>query len=395
MKIPIAHLVLLSLSFAPALADIAPDPEFGQSLAPIEKTSVAMTAEEVDITLKADAVAVRAVFHLENTGDATKLDVGFPDVVWPSNYSSNGPPKGVSSRRLREFIARVDGDVVAHSHRYIRSSESPFAKDRRSGDEDAWLLAGWMLWDMSFEPGQKRKVEVTYRVPYQETYAPTLLGARTFTYVLKTGAAWKGPIGKALIAVGFTGGITALHVRVLSPAGVLETEDGLLWEFSDLEPAEDVRIEIRRYVNAAEAVRVYAVRAEELEEKGDGLGAARMLAWAATGAESGGDFEQCLAFSRRIVAHEMERRAAQPDAQWIYSVLRRDKDRYEPWECRIVRCLAKMDRLEEARREAAAAIETLEALLSEALKSLYRDTEGIQECIARLRAFAAGGGFRD
>lgn len=393
---PVPVLVpFLLLTAAAASADIAPDPEFGQSLAPRETTLVAMTAEEVTITLLAEKAEVRAVFHLSNTGGATKLEVGFPDVFSPSSWSSGKPPEGVSSERLHTFRARVDGEVVAHRHRYLEASESPFERDRPRSDRGHWLDAGWLLWNMAFEASQKRTVEVTYWVPYRPFYRPSLLGDRAFEYILKTGAAWKGPIGKAVISVTFGEGVTRKHLQVKAPEGAEDVEDGIRWVLTDLEPTEDVRIVVRRYVDFEEAARGHTALAQKLQKEGNAHGAVHALASVAKCQEKSRQYEACIATCRKIVAHEKATRAENPEARHRYRVEVRWENPYEPLECRIVRCLVRLERLEDARREAAAAVEALRALLADARAYRYCTTEEIAKRVERYETFAKGGEFED
>lgn len=389
---------VLPIVFAPAFvlliasasrADIAPDPEFGQSLAPREKTLVAMTAEEVTIRLGPEKAAVRAVFHLVNTGPATKLEVGFPDVVSPASWSTNAPPEGVSARRLHDFRAAVDGEVVPHRTKFLQEKDDPFhheevAKD--PGRADRWVFAGWMLWDMEFAEGQERTVEVEYWVPYRPPYRPTLLGDRTFTYVLRTGAPWKGPIGRAVIDVRLADGMTHGHLGPAKPDGAVRTAEGLRWTLGNLEPTEDVTIPVRQYPDLEAAAAGSLESARKCEEKGDDGGAAYALARAAECQERTGQYAACIETCRRIVALEKAAPADRPLRTRLWW-----KDAYVPWECRIVRCLVRLGKTEEARAAARDAIAALESLLSGNKRERSVDPASVQERISRYRAFLEGG----
>jgi hypothetical protein len=220
-------LVVLALSlFTPVLADIAPPRQFGQSLSPGEATMVAMTAEAVTVTLTPKEAFVSAVFDLSNTGDDEQLVVGFPEAA----------PGGRPTVRLLDFRASVDGKEVRHTA-HLPGTEA-------GGDE---ALRGWITWPMEFPAGCQRKVEVSYRVPYQTRYVPTLLGDRDFTYVLVTGAAWRGSIGKALIEVQCTKGLTPDHLGDIKLEGFERTATGLRWKLTDLEPGQDVVLSVRKF----------------------------------------------------------------------------------------------------------------------------------------------------
>ena len=73
-------------AFGPApflLADVTPEPEFGESLSPRTPTDVAMVEEAVHVLLGREFAEVTATFTLKNTGKAVTLKVGFPDVAVP------------------------------------------------------------------------------------------------------------------------------------------------------------------------------------------------------------------------------------------------------------------------------------------------------------------------
>ena len=76
--------ILILAAAGPAMADIAPDPEYGQSLAPRKPCNVELVEEHVRVTMKKDSADVSAVFLLRNTGPQTSFEVGFPDTVTPS-----------------------------------------------------------------------------------------------------------------------------------------------------------------------------------------------------------------------------------------------------------------------------------------------------------------------
>jgi hypothetical protein len=373
---------------APAAADIAPDPEFGQSLAPRERTSVAMTAEQVTITLTPEKALVRAVFHLANQGAATKLEVGLPDVVSPSSWSSNAPPEGVRRLMLREFRLLVDGSATEARHRWLRQSESPFAEsDSGPAAADRWLMAGWLLFDMSFAPGQKREVEVSYQVPYRPPYRPDLLGTRGFEYVLVTGAAWKGAIGTAVIDVLFAEGVTRKHLGAVSPAGSTETEDGIRWTLTDLEPTENIGIAVRKYADGAAAAEGYLAAAKSAAEKGEPEREGHALASAAQCLEGLERWEESVAACRRIAVLEKAAREGKGGAKQVKLFW---KDPYLPWECRVVRGLVRLGREDEAREAAKEAVALIRAVLADPKAERFVDGPGLTARAARLESFIAG-----
>ncbi len=383
-------LVALAVGGGIARADVAPDPEYGQTLSPGERTSVAMTGETVTVTLEKKGARVHAVFFLKNTGASEALEVGFPDVARASSHGSDEPPGGLFGYKLRGFEATVDGSPVKHTYKWVKNRQSPReraaiearlraleakrkktrdAKARRRLERDMrfekerlddWAWYGWLVWDMRFAAGEEKRVEVSYTVPYRPPYRATHLREAHFEYVLQTGALWKGPIGRAVIEVRFGEGMERKNVAAVAPAGYTDGEAGISWDLRDIEPEEDVRIRLNRYADYETASREYLARYEEALREGKRGTAVVHLAWAAESQEKGGLWEACLASCRKIVALEKEARekgggGAYAIAWW--------KGPYVPWECKIAECLRQLGKRKEAREAAAEALTACRDLL--------------------------------
>jgi len=359
-----------------AFADIAPPRQFGQSLAPGEATKVAMTREMVIVTLLPKKALVRALFLLKNTGDAEKLVVGFPEAT----------ARGGSTVRLKGFSARVDGEVVQH-----------VSQPRGADQESDAALKGWMTWDMTFAAGAERKVEVSYWVPYRPRYSPTLLGHRDFTYVLKTGAAWHGPIGKAVIDVRCGEGVTREHLGDIKLPEYTKTVQGVRWELTDIEPTEDVLLSVRRFKGYSEAGSFYLEQAKKHAAENAPRAAAQCEAAAAVCLWRTEDFERCLQCCRQVIAAEaLPPKTRGPGRSGgrtrITPTYRAPPEVWERW---VVRCLVKLDRKDEARAAAPAAIAALRFDLKERKRYRHQHIEDFEARIARYEAFAAGGDFED
>lgn len=220
----------------PGAADIAPDPEYGTSLAPWGPCGVRMLDEHVTLRLGPERVDVVARFTLVNGPEPARLRVGFPEAVKASTWSSDEhqPPEGAMPRMI-DFEARVDGVVQPTQPRYFQQDVGPFVRtglaeefrkrereieaaataeekqrlqaelDKHRGDFGWWSSQGWLVWEMQFAPKQTRKVEVTYASPYLHGRA-SLQDARNFRYILTSGAFWDGTIGEAVVEVETVGG---------------------------------------------------------------------------------------------------------------------------------------------------------------------------------------------
>lgn len=232
-------LVLLAVGASISRADIAPDP-LGSGMTPRprgESTDVAMTAEEVELGLSKDRLAVKVTFHLENFGKETTFEVGFP-----MNYKDE----------LKDFTAEIDGKASV-----------PALKEQ---SEEGWMgkmvFTYWLVWEMAFKPGEKKTVVVAYHVQPNgagfyirensssswDDYLGGEEAAKAIErcstgYILETGAPWKGSIGKATVRLKLEGGLTSANLREMSPPPSSRTATMVEWSFTDLEPTENILLE--------------------------------------------------------------------------------------------------------------------------------------------------------
>ncbi|MCI0341909.1 MAG: DUF4424 domain-containing protein [Planctomycetales bacterium] len=408
-------------------ADLAPEPQFGESLSPRKPTEVAMREETVRIRLERDRATVRAEFVLENTGPATTLEVGFPDVVYPAEHAADGPPVGLSGVMLQAFRVRVDGAPAPVTYRHVPVGESREAHDsarqriaslreriraerdpERAADlrgelageekrisgpgaEKDWAFRGWLVWTMTFREAERRAVAVSYWVSYEGWKEAGPLNERRFRYILRTGAGWKGAIGRAQVLVSFDEGVSLRQVRRAEPPPGTRGESGLGWDLRDFEPDRDIELLVAEHADLAEAAAVYLAEAEAAEAEGRRGEAQSHRAMAARCQEDAGLFAECLATCRKIVAKEREARArggterdALDVAYAAVDITPFFKAAYEPWECAIARCLRKLGRVAEAREAAAAALEAIEGVLGR--ETPRHDRDALEKRREELRA---------
>jgi hypothetical protein len=383
----LAALLVVGSLAAVSRADVGPNPEYGRNIAPREQTKVTMTAETVFIRLTPEKALVRAVFHLENTGEATALEVGFPDAVAPGSGSREKGPQSVAWLYVHDFVAKVDGQTVEHRPRFLQRKDSPFEKPP-PGKENQWLFAGWLIWDMNFERGQKHRVQVDYWVPYQARHEVSLLGAQSFTYILRTGAPWQGSIGKATITVSCENDLTRERLSEIRPAGCTEIKNGIRWVFKDLEPTEDVSLCVQKYADPNEAATAYLRRADEEARRGlPGVGA-HLLACAVQCQEAAGRYTEAIETCRLIIAFEKGGQASGARS-WVMQ----SRGTHLPWECTLVRCLVKLGRLDEARMAAAEAFAAICAMPPWMKSSPGPQRDRLEASAKQLEAFAAGGPY--
>ncbi len=393
--------LLLPGGGAPARADIAPDPEYGTTLAPWGPCGVRMADEHVVLRLERDRVLVEATFTLVNGESASKLRVGFPDAVQATRWSTDvaDPPEGASPKLL-EFRARVDGREQPVTPRYYQRDVGPLVRseladafrareaalerattpeekarlqaeiDRARETYGWWNGTGWLTWEMEFAPRATRTVEVSYRTSYRGEYRRSLLGAAGFEYILKTGAFWDGVIGRAIVDVELGAGLTPAHL-VLEPSGAVPTPGGFRWDWKDLEPTFDVKILVRTHPDLAAAAEAYRRSALEAEKAGERVAAAH--AWASTyyALAEGGRWAEAAAAAARVAALEAELAGSEGPASRTHPRPRLDlRGTYVPWAGLWVEALVKAGDEAGAARAAVAARPVLDAWLAAASSSI-------------------------
>ncbi|MBI3948379.1 MAG: hypothetical protein HY321_20860 [Armatimonadetes bacterium] len=190
---------------SPVLADATPLEAVGRTLQPRATTEVRLVREVVEADIGARLHVVSADFWLRNEGPATSLDVGFP-------LDPDQPPQ-----HLRAYLVDETG--------------SP------GGEFAVTIRPAWFTWRVRFAAGE----DVHLRVTYDQVRPDKPWCSHLFRYILRTGAAWKGPIGHATIRVRLPG---HHHCRPIwaVPAGYRFDGSIVSWELSDFEPDFDVAL---------------------------------------------------------------------------------------------------------------------------------------------------------
>lgn len=194
--------------------------------------SLRMEREAVDVKLGARVgnewpVFVRCQFQFQNDGPATDVNMGFPE-----NADAEG--EATATGRLRGFKSWVDGQPAEIRH--LASSTNP-------KDEFAPSYKAWYVKRVHFDSGQARRVVVVYsaRLGFSNSSAGPKGMVFRFRYTLRTGANWKGSIGKVVINVDASA--AAKHYRIdASPPGYEAGRNKLAWTFRDFEPKQDIEV---------------------------------------------------------------------------------------------------------------------------------------------------------
>jgi hypothetical protein len=200
--------------------------------------SVRMVSEEVHITgLPNGRVTARFVF--QNDGPATDVVMGFP------GFSSDD-----NSPKLSHFKSFVDGKPIK-TKRIVTEhdpKDMPTDQDGKKVDEGPWDV--WYTKRVHFAAGQTHIVTDTY----DGGGGGDTSGHLSYAYILETGAAWKGTIGRAVLTADLSG-IRKYSLVGILPAGYTRKGDIVTWDLRDLEPTDDSDIHIE-WVRGFDSVEV-------------------------------------------------------------------------------------------------------------------------------------------
>lgn len=242
--------LLLLLPAYPALADVGPPlPPPGSNLDPgQELTQVQMAAETVILDVQSinknlppyaftgdtTQAKVTASFTMRNLGlTAETMQVRFP----LGNPDGSGDKRG-SFPELTDLTVVVDRTPVPTT-RITTPNPDPYNSQAPP--------VPWAAFEVTFPPERDVLIDVQYTVK-AEGYRPYA----SFTYILETGAGWKGPIGSADIIVRLPYDASPQPVVLGEFAtGWSSTTAGgqfvgreIRWHFENLEPAREDNFQV-------------------------------------------------------------------------------------------------------------------------------------------------------
>lgn len=210
----------------------------GAMIVPQKSTDVSMDAETVTITRGEYGFETTAVFVMRNQSDATVASL----IAFPVVGASYAGTVDVN----REFKVRVkDGHAGAAFVPVQARLENNRGRERAKGPFD---FDECVVWDVTWAPGETKTIEVAYELgePIPLPGSSALASGWQLTYVVRTGALWKGPIGRADIVMKFPveswGSEYFLPLRRTSYPEVARW-DGLRqisWHFENWTPTDDI-----------------------------------------------------------------------------------------------------------------------------------------------------------
>ncbi len=226
----IAIIILILCLHTNLFADIAPNPIKARSISPKDQTSIRMESEKVIIDLYNDSSVVKCLFNMKNLGEEEKLQIGFPEMTF--HYYRQKSKVDEATR----FEVKENGKVL----NFDFSDSLRFDKEYCKKVESFQIKEEWYLWESEFQKGESKTIEVQYSLPFGMLYKTN---ERFFTYLLSTGANWKGTIGMVEIIVNLKD-IEMDSIVSKNPSNCEINNNQLIWTFSDFEPTtkDDIKI---------------------------------------------------------------------------------------------------------------------------------------------------------
>ncbi len=210
----------------------------GITVFPIFDTDVEMEEEIIDIVVRDDCSYVTCQFFFHNTGESTNLLVGFP---------TQSPGECESQEELNEemedvyyaeshvtqlnwFRTFIDGKKV---HVTLKKGLEP-----EGNNADALYFPQWYTWRMHFKADERVKVVNKYWL--QNSYGGE--NSELISYILRSGATWKGPIGKITVRIQLQDyDLFSTYFDGIQPTYI--KEDGtIVWDAENIEPEQDIEV---------------------------------------------------------------------------------------------------------------------------------------------------------
>ncbi len=188
----------------------------------IESRRLILAGEDLQVTLAPGGAAVTALLHFVGAGrgDVAPVEAGFPE-------DARDPP-------LEQLGVSFDGRPLA-----VRAERGGIGGGHLPLDQ----VGRWHGFTIpSLPAGSSRTLAVRYRQRLGDRAT-----VRCFRYLIRTGAYWRGPIGRLEVEVKLSGGLRAARARLdgrPGAGGESAEGQGVRWSLREIEPREDLVIEL-------------------------------------------------------------------------------------------------------------------------------------------------------
>ncbi|HHX17822.1 MAG TPA: YARHG domain-containing protein [Clostridium sp.] len=191
----------------------------GNTIYPINSNNVRIESQIINInynTLKENNQnfhQIEVIFNLHNTGEATQLEIGFPNTI-------------SSGENLKDFKVLSYPDLTP--------------LDITLNFKEAILLlseiedyhhSSYYSWTVDFEENERKSILIKYKLENTDE----------IIYILKTGSLWKGRINEIDVNVEFSEPVSSLEIDA-NPENYYYNGKGIQWQFKNIEPTFDLYI---------------------------------------------------------------------------------------------------------------------------------------------------------
>lgn len=234
-------LIALVIVACPLFANMYTSRGDGVTIAPLQSEHISMVSEAVLVEARAipgedtSDLRVTAIYKLRNTLDQPlRCEVAFPFET-----------RSHAAKARDSFKVVMSDDPAAASVAAELRTEAD-ARERGYGFDTAYV------WPVLWEPGETKTVRIDYVMGEPVRFAGLVEGFR-ISYIVRTGAYWKGPIGHATFTFklgtpdkpGFGFFYRDYSDLLKTPYSypenvVLKTDEEIRWEFHNWTPHEDV-----------------------------------------------------------------------------------------------------------------------------------------------------------
>jgi hypothetical protein len=235
---------LILLFTIPVYADIIPNPIQIKGIIPNGAVSIQMVSEKVTVDLFKDSSVVVCVFNMHNLGKPQDLEIGFPIMdfyLWPYDMEKYL----LDDASKNNFDVTIGGKKIEKVDMYIPGKLKEILKSTNA-QEGYKLLSEytsqnkpWYLWKAHFNKNEYQRITVRYVLPNGANHMYSF-----FSYLLSTGAGWKGNIKDAQVTV-TDKNIPVDQLLDISPKNYKRAGNIISWDFKNLKPTVDDDILIK------------------------------------------------------------------------------------------------------------------------------------------------------
>jgi hypothetical protein len=210
-----------------AWGDVLPYPgeKRSGSRSEVQLPAISMQRATVEVVLKPHASKLTAVVKAEFKMVCSKGNQP------PDNFTMAMPVvEGSQKTSYRILYLKIDGKAVATSK--ARKTSWP----SHAGGQ---VLYQGFVWPDPILRGAEQTVTIAYEL----TEKANPRGGWQFTYILKSGAAWSGPIGHESVRIRPEKGLQ-MQPTPFSLQPRRQPDGSVVWEIDNQKPTEDVTVEI-------------------------------------------------------------------------------------------------------------------------------------------------------